>query len=599
LRETAKGVTDQLEQSGTLNKYSISVDTKNAQNEFYIAQSVAQDIVNQKYDYIISLTTPALQAVANLNKKIPHIFGAVTDPYRAGVAKTREDHLPNITGIATVEPVEPTIKFMRELFPDAKRIGIIWNPGEACSETCTSLARQAAKKYNFELLEATVTTTNEIMDALKSLLSKNIDLFLTSGDNTVIMSLESIAGMLKEHKIPYFTNASSDVAHGAFVSVGPDYYVIGKEVARLAERVIQGEQPHNMPIEDFAPDIISINLDLAKAYNLTIPPGSLQKADKIFSGGKLTTLSEKKPAHPVTAAPKKLALFLYSDTTILLEAAKGVTDELKQSGILDQHNVTIDTKNSQNELYLAQSIAQDIVRQKYDYIITISTLALQVMANANKQIPHIFGAVTDPYRMGVAKNTTDHLTNVTGVATFQPVETTFRVMREIFPQAKKIGIIWNPAEACSEACTYKARDAAKKYNFVLQEINVNSTSEVLDALNSLLNKKIDLFLTSGDNTVIMALESIAAILKKHRIPYFTNTPSDVDHGAFFSIGADYTEVGKETARMAERVINGENPATIPINNYVPEKIAVNASLAKEYGITIPETVLKKASYVKR
>jgi len=188
---------------------------------------------------------------------------------------------------------------------------------------------------------------------------------------------------------------------------------------------------------------------------------------------------------------------------------------------------------------------------------------------------------------------------VTGVATLQPVETTIRVMRELFPQAKRVGIIWNPAEACSEACTYKARDAVKKYNFDLQEINVNSTSEVLDALRSLLNRKIDLFLTSGDNTVIMALESVAEILKEHKIPYFTNTPSDVDRGAFVSIGADYNEVGRETARMAERVINGEDPKNIPINNYVPEKMAVNLFLAEEYGIKIPETLLKKAVYVKR
>ena len=599
LRETAKGVTNELEQRGTLNKHNISVDTKNAQNEFYIAQSIAQDIVQQKYDYIITLSTPALQVTANTNKKIPHIFGAVTDPYRAGVAKNRENHLPNITGIVTVEPVEATIKFMRELFPDAKRIGMIWNPGEACSETCTYLARQAVKKYNFELLEGTVTTTNEVMDALKSLLSRKIDLFLTSGDNTVSMSLEAVAGILKDREIPYFTNAASDVTRGAFVSVGPDYYVIGKEIARLAERVIQGEEPQNIPIEDFAPDIISINLDLAKEYNLTIPPRSLQKAAEVLSGGKLLNLSEIGTVSQTKGVPNKLVLFLFSDSKLLLEAAQGVTEELERSGILQQHNITIDTKNSQNEFYLAQSIAQDIVQQKYDYIITLSTPALQVMANTNKKIPHIFGAVTDPYRMGVAKSSTAHLPNVTGVATFQPVETTIRVMRKLFPQAKRVGIIWNPAEACSEACTYKARDAVKKYNFDLQEINVNSTSEVLDALRSLLNRKIDLFLTSGDNTVIMALESVAEILKEHKIPYFTNTPSDVDRGAFVSIGADYNEVGKETARMAERVISGENPKSIPINNYVPEKIAVNLSLAGEYGIKIPETLLKKAAYVKR
>jgi putative ABC transport system permease protein len=221
------------------------------------------------------------------------------------------------------------------------------------------------------------------------------------------------------------------------------------------------------------------------------------------------------------------------------------------------------------------------------------------MANTNKIIPHVFGAVTDPYRMGVAKNSHDHLPNVTGVATFQPVATTIKVMRELFPDAKRIGIVWNPSEACSEACTYKARDAAKNYNFELIESTVTSTGEVLDAVQTVITKKADLFLTSGDNTVIIALPSIAELLKRHRIPYFTNTPMDIELGALVSIGADYIEVGKATAQIAERVIKGEDPKNIPINDYVPEKMYVNQALAREYGINLPVAFLKRATTVKR
>lgn len=589
--ETARGVVDELELSGILKKYNVTIDTKNAQNEFYLAQSIAQDIVAQKYDYIISLTTPALQATANMNKHIPHIFGAVTDPYRAGVAKTPTDHLPRITGVATIEPVEATIKYMRELFPKAKKIGMVWNPGEACSETCTYIARESAKKYGFELLEANISSTSEVMDALKSLLNKKIDLFLTSGDNTVIMSLEATAGFLRQYKIPYFTNSASDVQRGAFVSVGPDYYIVGKKIAQLAGRVISGEQPKDIPIESFAPDVIYLNLDLAREYGIKIPAETLVKAAKVVSDGKLL--------NPSGAAPgKRLALFLFSDNILLTETSKGIMEELEESNILKQYNVTIEQKNAQNEFYMAQAIAQDIVRQNYDYIITASTPALQVMANTNKKIPHVFGAVTDPYRMGVAKSSTDHLPNVTGVATFQPVANTIKIMRDIFPQAKSIGIVWNPAEACSEACTYKARDAAEKYGFELFESTVSGTGEVMDAVKSLVNKKPDMFLTSGDNTVIMAIDAIANILRQNKIPYFTNAPADIDRGAFLGLGADYVQVGRATAKMAERIISGENPKDIPINDYVPEKLNINLALAREYGITIPPEILGKATRVK-
>ena len=266
---------------------------------------------------------------------------------------------------------------------------------------------------------------------------------------------------------------------------------------------------------------------------------------------------------------------------------------------MEKNNIEVDHKNAQNEFYMAQSVAQDIVRLRYDYIITLTTPALQVTAHVNKKIPHIFGCVTDPYRMGVAKNPHDHLPNVTGVASLQPVEMTVKTMRELFPRAKKIGIIWNPAEACSETCTYKAREAAQKYGFDLLEANVASSSEVIEALRMLIGKRIDLFFTSGDNTVNAAVESVAEVLKRRKIPYFTNNPSDIERGSFVSIGADYYEVGRETARMAIRVINGEAPKDIPINDYIPERIYVNLSLVGLYGIEVPEEFLRNASKVKR
>lgn len=296
---------------------------------------------------------------------------------------------------------------------------------------------------------------------------------------------------------------------------------------------------------------------------------------------------------------KRLAIFAFSDNYLLVESTKGIMDELTKSGTLDKYGITVTVKNSHNDYGTAQAIVQDMVRQNFDYIITVSSLALQVTANGNKSIPHVFGTVTDPYRLGVAKSPSDHIPNLTGIATFQPVEATIRTMRAVFPKAKRIGIVWNPSEASSEACTLKAREWAKKHDFELLERTVTSTDEVKDALAALLNKGIDIFLTSGDNSVILASRTIAEILKGRKIPYFTNDPTDVEHDAFLSIGADYHEVGVETARVAERVIRGEATKEIPIKDYVPEKMGVNLKLAALYGVKIPDSLLSKAAIVKR
>jgi len=308
----------------------------------------------------------------------------------------------------------------------------------------------------------------------------------------------------------------------------------------------------------------------------------------------LVTGSKKKEAQP-----KRLVVFVFSDSPLLELSAKGILDELNRSGILKKHNISVDFKNAQNDYSTAQAIVQDIVRQNYDYIITASTMSLQATANGNKKIPHVFGTVTDPYRMGIAKSATDHIPNITGVATFQPVESTIKAMRAIFPKARRIGLVWNPSEANSEACTLKARAAAKKYSFELVEKTVTRTDEVKDAAMAVINEGVDVFFTSGDNTVIVASATVAQVMKEHKVPYFTNDPSDLERGAFFSVGADYFQVGVETAKMAIRVIEGEDPKNIPIREYVPEAVGVSLPLAARYGVKISDEYLKKAIVVKR
>lgn len=299
------------------------------------------------------------------------------------------------------------------------------------------------------------------------------------------------------------------------------------------------------------------------------------------------------------ARPKRLVVFVFSDNYSLEVSVKGILQELKQSGVLQKHRMTLDVRNAQNDYGTALAIVQDIVRQDYDYIITVSTMALQVTAAGNRKIPHIFGTVTDPYRMGVARNAADHIPNITGVATFQPVESAMRAMRVIFPKARRVGLVWNPSEANSEACTLKARAAARKYGFELVEKNVTRTDEVKDAALAVIASGVDLFFSSGDNTVILASATVAQVMQEHHIPYFTNDPSDLERGSFFSIGADYFQVGVETAKMAVRVFDGERPQNIPIREYVPEAFGISLKLARRYGVTIPDEYLKKAVAVKR
>ncbi len=595
LNITRDSFLEEMERIGYKNGENCTIYVENANGDMPIVNSILDKFLNDNVDIIVPISTPCTQAAINKIKTRPIVFATVANPFIIGGGKSEEDHLPNVTGVYGWVPMDQMLAYARDFLPGDIKIGAIWDPAHANSVfNVGNLQKAAEDDPGVTFLGQTVTNSSEVYQAATSLAQKDIDAFVLSPDNIVYSAFESIVKAAQTKKIPIFISDVERLGDGALGSLGYDYTQSGIQGAHLVDRVLKGEDPKGIPFERYNKLIIGLNQLVADRDGIKVPETAKAKVTYLFEG-------KEQPKEKATNQEKKkirIALVIFSDHPMMIEAADSVKNELMNGGHLDGFDVTIDLKNAQNEFSMAQSIAQDVVRQQYDYLVTLSTPVLQVCAQVNKTIPHIFGAVTDPYRMGVAKTPEDHIENITGVATLQPVGDTIAVMRELFPQAKKVGLIWNPAEACSEACTYKARETAKKYNFELLEVNVSNTSEVMDGLKSLMNQDIDIFLTSGDNTVMLALESIAKYLREHKIPYFSNNFSDAEKGVLISIGADYIEVGKETAIMACKVINGKSPASLPINNFAPAKMYVNNGLAKEFGIEFSQEFLKRAKKVK-
>ncbi|MFH0735938.1 MAG: ABC transporter substrate binding protein [bacterium] len=568
---------------------------ENANGEISNVNAILDKFLMEKVDVVVSISTPTTQAAIKKIKDIPVIFATLANPFIIKAGTNDTTHLPNVTGVYGWVPMDKVLEFAIQLVPNIKRIGAMWDPGQSNSVFNVEQLQTALKKYpNIKFEGVHISSSNEVYQAAQSLVTKDIDLFLLPPDNIVYSAFESIVKASEMRNIPIIMSDVERLESGALFTYGYDYTISGIQAAFIVDRVLHGENIAKIPFERYKRLSIGVNLKVAKKLGLIIPDSIMAKATMIVKeDGSLIdkTIKNKKKLN--------VALFLFNEQKTSIEVAKGVTDVFEEKFIYQKKNLAITTFSAQNEFDLAQSVSQRIITQNFDYIITLSTPALQVMANNNKKIPHIFGYVTDPYRMGVATDSMHHLPNLTGVQTFQPVESTIKLMRKMFPKAKKIGIVWNPAEACSEACTEMARTSCKKYNFELIEVNVTSTSEVQDAVRSLIAKNIDLFLTSGDNTVNMGVESIADMLKGYKIPYFTNSFSDVERGTFVSLGADYYEVGRETALYAIKVINGSRTQDLKIKRFLPEKLYLNLKLAKEYGIKIDNSIINSAAKVLR
>jgi ABC-type uncharacterized transport system substrate-binding protein len=226
---------------------------------------------------------------------------------------------------------------------------------------------------------------------------------------------------------------------------------------------------------------------------------------------------------------------------------------------------------------------------------------MQAVANANQTrgVRHVFAVVSDPFSAGVGISREDPLQHppyMVGYGTMQPVAASLQLARRMFPDLRLLGNVWNPAEANSEATTRLAREACKELGIELLEANVDSTAAVKEAAGSLVARGVQALWVGGDVTVLTAIDSIVAVAREARIPVVSTIPGCTTNGALFDLGANYYEVGRLGGTLAAKVLNGADPATIPVENVLPERLVINKDALKDLKDPwhIPEDVLQKA-----
>jgi ABC-type uncharacterized transport system substrate-binding protein len=286
-----------------------------------------------------------------------------------------------------------------------------------------------------------------------------------------------------------------------------------------------------------------------------------------------------------TGRTYRIALLKHSSNQLLDDIEKGCLEQMAAAGYPDGQRFTLDRFNAEGDLPTANAIASRMTDGSFDMAISISTLSLQCVANANKdgRTIHVFAGVTDPSGAGVGierMNSTNKPRWLAGMGTFQPVEKLFREAKRIHPGLKVVGVIWNPAERNSEVCTAKAREVCKELGIQLIEANVDQSKDVREAAESLVVRGAEAFWTGVDATVNNASAAICQTAAKAKIPVICNSSGQVREGTLFDLGADYTEVGHALGAMANSIIAGRDPATVVITNFMPERVMLNKQVCK-------------------
>ena len=263
LNAAKQGFKDALAKAGIKADY----DDKIANNEMSNQTLIMQQFSSDKKDLVYAITTPTAQAAKNqVDKNIPVVFASVTDPKSAGLVG-----ISNITGTSGAAPVEENLKLMKELFPKAKNIGIIYNSSEQNSVSEVNNLKRLAPKYGFNVVDKSVTNGTELVSAA-NLVVKQADLLYAIQDNTVASYISAILDIFNREKKPIFGTNNIYSNAGGFISQGTTDYDIGYRSGEIATQILKGgKKPNEIPIENVKDLKIEVNKQNMELLGIKIP----------------------------------------------------------------------------------------------------------------------------------------------------------------------------------------------------------------------------------------------------------------------------------------------------------------------------------------
>jgi len=291
-----------------------------------------------------------------------------------------------------------------------------------------------------------------------------------------------------------------------------------------------------------------------------------------------------------TAKNFKIGVIQYATHPSLDNCYNGFKAGLEEAGFKDGDNITIDFQNAQGDNANGDLIAKNMVSKKYDMLMGIATPAAMSAYSAAKStdIPVVFTAVSDAVAAGIVKSNNKPGVNCTGSSDVLPLEQQIKMIRAFLPNAKKIGILYTTSEPNSVSQLAQFKALAPKYGFEIVDVGVTNASEVAAAAASAVSKGVDCINNFTDNNVVDNLSSVLQAADKAKIPVFGSEEEQVKNGCLASQSIDYVALGKETGKMAAKILKGEAKASeTPVFMVKDCTPVYNKAVMEKLGLTLP------------
>ncbi len=277
LNQNYQGFLNGLKEAGYVEGENLQINFLNASGDTANLQTMSENVVNGS-DYIFAIATPAAQAIANVEKEKPIFISSVSDPVSAGLVKSTENPETNVTGNLTgtmdAGPLREQVSLIKEVAPQAKKVGILYNSGEANAVSEAEIAREILEATDYEVSEATITSTNDISQVMGNLVNEVEVVFIVT-DNTIASAMSLVGDLATDANIPLVGGSKDMVLENGLITYGLDYYKLGEQTAEMLVRMIEEDlQVGEMALEK--PRDLELVINEKNAEKLGIDPDSIQ-----------------------------------------------------------------------------------------------------------------------------------------------------------------------------------------------------------------------------------------------------------------------------------------------------------------------------------
>ena len=275
------GVLDALNEAGYIQGKNLKWQYQSAQGNTATAGQIARKFIGDRPDALVAIATPSAQAAVAGTKRVPIVFSAVTDPVEAQLVPSWEASGTNVTGVSDLLELDKQAELILKLVPNAKKVGMVYNPGEANSMVVVEALKKILPKYGMQLVEAAAPRSIDVGSAARSLVGK-VDVIYTNTDNNVVSAYEALVKVGNDRKIPLVASDADSVKRGAIAALGVNYRDLGRQTGRLVVRILEGEAPGNIKTETSSNLQLFLNEAAAKKQGVTLSKELLETATEII-----------------------------------------------------------------------------------------------------------------------------------------------------------------------------------------------------------------------------------------------------------------------------------------------------------------------------